>query len=236
MQVDSRIPGYLTTPGGQLLFDADGKCWRTAAWRPEYAIPQCDPEIVRQRRLREILEEEAVPDEQEEQVIAALEGDDEGEDQVEAIEENGTPAIVIPEEIPTERPLVFDADAGFHFGHSRLSYQGRRAVESLADRLALFQARNLKVHIVGHTDRIGSHAANMTLSLERARAVRAALIEEGIAEDAITIEGRGPDKPVTVAEECPNDLVRCELIMCLAPDRRVEINVQGTRTVTRRNR
>ena len=44
--VSSRIPGYLTTPKGQLLLSQDGQCWRTAEWRPALAIARCDPEVV----------------------------------------------------------------------------------------------------------------------------------------------------------------------------------------------
>lgn len=46
----------------------------------------------------------------------------------------------------------------------------------------------------------------------------------------------GASMPVTQPDECPNYLVKCELIECLRPDRRVEIKTRGkmengTRTV-----
>src|SRR5690606_25772108 len=61
--VDSRSPGYLTTPGGALLYDDAGQCWRTAAWRPALAIPECDPEVVRRQRELAQVEEAAAAEE-----------------------------------------------------------------------------------------------------------------------------------------------------------------------------
>ena len=44
----------------------------------------------------------------------------------------------------------------------------------------------------GHTDHYGADDYNMTLSLNRANAVKAALVDEGVAADSIkSIEGFG---------------------------------------------
>ncbi len=59
----------------------------------------------------------------------------------------------------------------------------------------------LHVHIVGHTDMVGSLAHNMRLSEARAAAVVEALVaEHGIARDRLTPGGVGPLAPVA-----PND-------------------------------
>lgn len=48
------IPGYLTSPRGEPLRDARGRCWRTADWRPALAIEACDAALARERKLREL--------------------------------------------------------------------------------------------------------------------------------------------------------------------------------------
>jgi outer membrane protein OmpA-like peptidoglycan-associated protein len=54
----------------------------------------------------------------------------------------------------------------------------------------------LKVAIEGHTDNIGTHDYNLKLSEDRAAAVAATIVAQGIAKDRLTSAGYGPDKPV----------------------------------------
>jgi OOP family OmpA-OmpF porin len=82
---------------------------------------------------------------------------------------------------------------------------------------------------VGHADRIGNEQYNEKLSAERAEAVRQYLAKLGIEENRVRTEGRGDNEPVT-GDQCKG--VRgTKLIACLQPDRRVEIEVRGTREV-----
>lgn len=223
--VDSRIPGYLTTPDGQLLFNEHGECWRTAAWRPAFAVPQCDPEVARRQRLGA----EAEPDETPLDRTARPRPVQEEEVLVEEVAEQEPPPEPEPE-MSAERPFRLDADASFHFGHHRLSLAGERAVDQLAVRIRLRRAEDLRITLTGHTDRIGTRAANQQLSEQRAAAVKARLVEQGLPAEAITVVGRGPDQPLTEEGECPQDLVICELITCLASDRRVDVVVTGIPT------
>lgn len=55
---------------------------------------------------------------------------------------------------------------------------------------------DLRLKIEGHTDNVGAAAANRTLSQQRAEAVRAWLVRNGIAESRLTIEGLGDTRPV----------------------------------------
>ncbi len=55
---------------------------------------------------------------------------------------------------------------------------------------------DLKVTIVGHTDRRGSYGYNMDLSRRRAVAVKNRLVELGISADRIRTEGRGYTQPI----------------------------------------
>ncbi|MCM1035692.1 MAG: OmpA family protein [Paludibacter sp.] len=56
--------------------------------------------------------------------------------------------------------------------------------------------KNLNVRIIGHTDNIGSDAANQRLSEGRADAVRDDLIKRGIAPERLQTEGRGESQPI----------------------------------------
>lgn len=53
----------------------------------------------------------------------------------------------------------------------------------------------LKIELGGHTDNVGADAANMTLSDQRAQAVRDHLIAQGIDATRITAKGYGETKP-----------------------------------------
>ena len=55
---------------------------------------------------------------------------------------------------------------------------------------------DLKLSIEGHTDNVGTPAANKTLSEQRAKAVMAAVIKGGVAASRLSAVGWGQEKPV----------------------------------------
>jgi outer membrane protein OmpA-like peptidoglycan-associated protein len=57
-----------------------------------------------------------------------------------------------------------------------------------------------KLFITGHTDSQGDSELNMKLSLDRANALKHYLMDKGIKEDLITIEGKGDKFPLTSNE------------------------------------
>lgn len=75
------------------------------------------------------------------------------------------------------------------------------------------------VTITGHTDRLGSDKYNEALSQRRADAVKAYIAGKGIGAGRLTAVGKGEREPVV---QC-NDGKRAELIRCLQPNRRVEV-------------
>ena len=79
--------------------------------------------------------------------------------------------------------------------------------------------------VVGHTDRIGSDDYNMALSQRRAQTVANYLSSRGVPADVIRAECAGETQP---AVECSDKFGRSELIACLQPNRRVEIQVTGS--------
>ena len=84
--------------------------------------------------------------------------------------------------------------------------------------------REIRYIIVnGHADRIGSPQYNQKLSEKRAEAVRAYLVSKGVDASKVETLGFGKTLPV---KSCPQQ-PRKQLIECLAPNRRVQIEVQG---------
>jgi OOP family OmpA-OmpF porin len=83
------------------------------------------------------------------------------------------------------------------------------------------------VIVTGHTDRIGSMGYNMKLSERRAVVVKDYLVSTGIDQKLIFWEGKGPKQPIPVTKFCDNKMKRKQLIECLAPNRRVTVEVVG---------
>ena len=83
------------------------------------------------------------------------------------------------------------------------------------------------VIVTGHTDRIGSAAYNKKLSEARAQTVKDYLTGKGVDQKLIFWEGKGFANPVPVTKFCDNKMSRKQLIECLAPNRRVDIEAVG---------
>jgi OOP family OmpA-OmpF porin len=81
------------------------------------------------------------------------------------------------------------------------------------------------VLVNGHTDRIGTQQYNQRLSEKRAEAVKTYLVSKGVPADKIQATGYGKTSPVKFG--CDDKLKRKQLIECLAPNRRVVIEVTG---------
>lgn len=80
------------------------------------------------------------------------------------------------------------------------------------------------IRILGYTDRLGTQLYNQKLSDDRAQLIKQYFIQHGVKEEIIFAAGRGPENPIV---QCNSNLPRSELIGCLAPNRRVVIEVDG---------
>jgi len=115
--------------------------------------------------------------------------------------------------------LVISTDNFFEFDSAELRDDAREDMDKLVQDISMCPDQADVLHITGHTDRIGTVAHNEKLSLQRAQSVANYLVEHGI-DIPLEVEGRASREPITtdcVGERSP------ELIECLQPDRRVEI-------------
>ena len=137
------------------------------------------------------------------------------------------PAAPAPKAPQGTQRYTMNGDALFAFnrsGSGDLLSGARNELDTLANRISKFD-RLSSVVVVVHTDRIGSDDYNMALSQRRAQTVANYLSSRGVPADVIRAEGAGETQP---AVECSDKLGRSELIACLQPNRRVEIQVTGS--------
>ncbi|CDH34939.1 porin OmpA [Xenorhabdus bovienii] len=145
-------------------------------------------------------------------------------------------APVIPAPTPAPAPTVenksftLHSDVLFNFNKSTLKTEGKQELDNLYTQLAKIDPNQGRVLVIGHTDRIGSQQYNLPLSQKRAQSVVDYLVAKGIPAASIQAEGRGKESSVT-GSTCDNIKGRTKLIDCLAPDRRVVINIQGTKEI-----
>lgn len=64
----------------------------------------------------------------------------------------------------------------------------------------LYENKNIKVEIQGHTDNVGNEEANLTLSHNRAQSVYQYLLDKGIGQARLTFQGFGESKPIASNE------------------------------------
>ena len=127
----------------------------------------------------------------------------------------------VPAPQPVSEKVSFATEALFDFDRAVVKPDGKRALDEMLGKL---EGMNTEVMIaVGHTDSVGSDVYNAKLSLRRADAVKAYLVSKGLEPSRLYTEGKGETQPVA-------DNATAE---GRAKNRRVTIEVVGTRTVSR---
>ncbi|MBK9116997.1 MAG: OmpA family protein [Betaproteobacteria bacterium] len=182
-------------------------CWRTGYWTPAMATIQCDPDLVPKPPAPKPAVTPPPP----------------------APKPAPTPPKPAP--APSVQKITLASKALFDFDKYALKPEGKAAIDrEIIAKLNQVQKLEL-VLVTGHTDRIGTQQYNQKLSERRADAVRDYLVSKGVPKDKIETLGMGKTQPL------PN--VKCdqknmkELIACLQPNRRVEVEVKGEATVRR---
>jgi OOP family OmpA-OmpF porin len=124
--------------------------------------------------------------------------------------------------------ITISSETLFAFNKSVLSPAGEAELDRLIRKLQDY-SRVISVTVIGHTDRIGSDAYNQRLSERRANTVANYLKSKGISSSIMTVIGRGESEPIVSCE----GLKGKALISCLAPNRRVNVNVDAEEIVFR---
>ncbi len=196
----SPTPAYLTDSRNVIAKSGFGLCWRTAQWSPAMAVEECDPGLVKK---------EAPP----------------APKAAEPVKPAPAPAPA-PAPKPAAMKVTLGADALYDFNKAVLRADGKAKLDELAAKM-----KDVKLEViiaVGHADRFGSVKYNQKLSEKRAESVKAYLVSKGIEPNRIYTEGKGKSQPVTKADQCKGKKSK-KVIDCLQPDRRVEIEVIGTK-------
>jgi len=81
----------------------------------------------------------------------------------------------------------------FEQGSTELLESSKPELDNIAR--VMIDNPSLKIEISGHTDNVGSYAANKSLSLKRAQAAVEYLISKGVDGSRLKAVGYGPDKP-----------------------------------------
>jgi len=146
------------------------------------------------------------------------------------VAEEAAPAPMMkkmPEPREEHMTLSDDGEALFAFDKAKLSAKSEAKLDDLISRMKTYQQID-RVVVTGHTDRLGSDAYNMKLSQRRAETVQRYLIDRQAAEASrIEVVAKGESEPVV---GCEGVRGKRKLIACLAPNRRVVIDVSGMGT------
>lgn len=177
-----------------------GLCWRSGYWTPSNAVPGCDGQLAPPVAK---ITAPAVPT-----VPSPL----------------PAPVAAIPSSKRCDFTVMLVNDQTFAFNKATLSNPAKRFIdEEVVSKLAAC-TRIENVLITGHTDRIGTQQYNQKLSKKRADAVAQYLSNQNITSNIQTFSA-GSTQPVEI---CDNKLDRKQLVACLAPNRRVAVEVKGT--------
>ena len=102
-----------------------------------------------------------------------------------------TRTLEIVYDLPT---AVVLKDLHFASGKHTIQASSYAVLDQLAE--YLIRKKTLKIRVEGHTDSDGSEASNLTLSQNRAIAVKAYLEKKGVPATLIVTSGFGEEKPI----------------------------------------
>jgi OOP family OmpA-OmpF porin len=203
------MPGYAISSDGRVVQNGFGQCVRAGHWTAANAAEPCD-------RVARADVPPPAP------VAIAPEP---------KLEPAPAPLAQAPEAPrPVIQKLTLSTDVLFDFNSAELKEAGKRKLDELAGQIK--DANVDEIIAIGHADRIASEDYNQKLSEARAQAVKDYLATKASNANRVTAEGKGESLPLT-GEDCknmgPERGSNKKLVACLQPDRRVEIEVLGTR-------
>ncbi len=212
-----RSPGYVYDSQGSVVRAVGGTvCVRTSQWTPAMAIAECDPDLVKKPAPPPAPAPKAAPKPKEKPVEKPA-------------EKKAKPTILnIEEKIELQ---------GMPFNKAEMTADNKKELDEFLGGLrkatkARSAVRFGAVVVTGHTDRIGSLKYNLKLSERRAVVVKDYMVAAGVDQKVIFWEGKAFKQPIPVTKFCDNKMKRKQLIECLAPNRRVTVEIVGTAEAT----
>ena len=208
---DTKNQGYLVDTQGQnaiIRAPVAGVCVRTSDWTPARAVAECDPDLVKK------------PAPKPAPVVAPP---PKPKPKPEAKPKKPAP-LNITEKIELQ---------GMPFAKAEMTPDNVKQLDDFIGGLRkATKARGPvtfgAVVVTGHTDRIGSLKYNMKLSERRATVVKDYLVNKlSVDPKVIFWEGKAFKDPIPVTKFCDNKMKRKQLIECLAPNRRVTVEIVG---------
>lgn len=135
-----------------------------------------------------------------------------------------------PDKMPATSagPVSVTATSLFGFDGATVPATGQTELTTFAR--SIEGMRYEAIQVDGYTDRLGSEAYNQALSQRRADSVKSYLVTNGRLDPArIETRARSEGTPVTAKGDCVGERRTPALVECLQPDRRVQVEVLGTR-------
>lgn len=131
--------------------------------------------------------------------------------------------VLHPRSTPDSNKKVFlEARMLFSLDEVTLNSESQKTLDDLIVKLEKIKYNTIVA--IGYASRLEDD--RMPLSMLRATAVKAYLEKKGIPADKIFVDGKGENHPVT-SDSCKGNKRIKELIECLHPDSRVEVEVAG---------
>jgi OOP family OmpA-OmpF porin len=197
VQAKPQHNAYLQDSRGAIIHNGEGLCWRSGYWTPADAAVGCDGALVPP------IARPIAPD-----IVAPV-----------------ATAPVAPPTLPArcDFTVTLNNDQTFAFNKWALRSAAKKRIDQeVMGKLASCAKVDL-ITITGHTDRLGSEQYNQKLSEKRANAVAAYLKNKGATTQVNTV-GAGKTQAV---KSCDDKLGGKKLVECLAPNRRVVIEIRG---------
>jgi len=197
---------YVIDARNQVVTSGAGLCWRTGYWTPAAVANDpsgcaCDKDLMPKVKCDSPA---AAPSSASTPV---------------------TPAATSPTPAPV-KTVTLGAKELFGFNSAKLTPGGSAEIDKAIIAKLPEVGEVTFVMVTGHTDRLGSHEYNQKLSQKRADAVKAYLVKKGMKGEKIETMGAGKTQPVP-GVSCKDDLPRAKLIECLAPNRRVVVEIKA---------
>lgn len=200
--------GYWTGPGGTVWKNGAGQCWRAGYWTPAMATAECDPDLVPKPAVKPAPPPPPPPPAPKPEVKPKPKPE---------VKPEPKPAV-------KPKPVVLRSTVLFASNKAVLDEMGKfRLDRDIVERLKGVGTIAFVI-VNGHTDRIEVPKQSQKLSERRAEAVKAYLVSKGLNPQQIETYGYGKTAP---AKSCPDTRKRRDLELCLEPNRRVEVELQG---------